>query len=93
MGGAELMSDSPGAISPEALPRPGEIALLTAIDVALDVPADELPRRATLVRRYIGAALAAVPGSRRATLLVTAQMLARELSQDPAADDDGHRSQ
>jgi len=31
------MSDSPGAISPESLPRPGEIALLTAIDVALDV--------------------------------------------------------
>jgi hypothetical protein len=87
------MSDSSGAISPESLPRPGEVALLTAIDVAPDVPADQLPRRVTLVRRYIGAALAAVPGSRRTTLLVIAQMLARELSQDSAAYGDGHRSQ
>jgi hypothetical protein len=93
MGGAGLMSDSPGAISPESLPRPGEIALLTAVNVALDVPADQLPSRVALVRHYIDAALAAVPGSRRATLLVTAQMLARDLSQDPAADGDGHRSQ
>ncbi len=87
------MSDNSGAISPELLPRPGEVALLTAIDAALDVPADQLPRRVTLVRRYIGAALAAVPGSRRATFLVIAQMLARDLNQDPPTDGDGHRSQ
>lgn len=86
------MSDSPGAISPESLPRPGEVALLTAIDAALDVPADRMPGRVALVRRYIGAALDAVPGSRRATLLVIAQMLARDISQDPAADGGDHRS-
>jgi hypothetical protein len=86
------MSDNPGAISPESLPRPGEIALLTAIDAALDVPADKLPGRVTFVRRYIGAALNAVPGSRRATFLVIAQMLARDVSQDPATDRGGHRS-
>lgn len=91
--GAELMSGSSGGISPESLRRPGEIALLTAIDAALDVPVGQLPGRVTLVRRYIGAALGAVPGSRRATLLVIAQMLARDLSQEPAADGDGHRPQ
>jgi hypothetical protein len=87
------MSDNSGAVSPELLPRPGEVALLTAIDAALDVPASQLPRRVALVRRYIGAALAAVPGNRRATFLVIAQMLTRDLSQDPAADGDGPRSQ
>jgi hypothetical protein len=87
------MNDSARAISPESLPRPGEVALLTAIDAALDVPADELPGRVSLVRRYIGAALDAVPGSRRTTFQVIAQMLARDLNQDPAADGDGHRSQ
>jgi hypothetical protein len=86
------MNDNSSAISPELLPRHGEVALLTAIDAALDVPAGQLPRRVTLVRRYISAALAAVPGNRRATFLVIAQMLARDLTQDPAADGDGHRS-
>ena len=76
-------------LSPESLPRPGEVALLTAINAALDVPAGELPGRVALVRRYIGAALDAVPGSRRVTFQVVAQMLARDASRDaPAADDD-----
>jgi hypothetical protein len=86
------MNDRPGAISPESLPRPGEIALLTAIDAALDVPVGELPGRVALVRRYIGAALDAVPGSRRATLMVIAQMLARDICKDPEDDSSGsHR--
>lgn len=74
------MSDRP-ALSPATLPRPGEVALLTAINAALDVPADELPGRVALVRRYIGAALDAVPGSRRATFLVIAQLMTRDTSQ------------
>ncbi len=83
------MNDRPGAFSPESLPRPGEVALLTAINAALDVPAGELPGRVALVRRYIGAALDAVPGSRRVTFQVVAQMLARDAGRDaPAADDD-----
>ena len=87
------MNDRHGTVSPESLPRPGEVALLTAIDAALDVPAGELPGRAALVRRYISAALDAVPGSRRARLMVIAQMLARDICQDPADDVGGsHRS-
>jgi hypothetical protein len=87
------MSNNSSAISPELLPRHGEVALLTAIDAALDVPADQMPHRVTLVRRYISAALAAVPGNRRATFLVIAQMLTRDLAQDPPADGNGHRTQ
>ncbi len=44
------MNDSRGAISPESLPRPGEVALLIAINAVLDVPADELPGRNRLRR-------------------------------------------
>lgn len=77
------MNDRPGTISPESLRRPGEIALLTVIDAVLDVPVSELPDRVALVRRYLGVALDAVPGSRRTTFLVIAQMLAREASQNP----------
>lgn len=82
------MNDRPGAISPESLPRPGEVALLTAINAVLDVPADELPGRVALVRRYVGAALDAVPGTRRVTFQVIAQMLARDASRDSLADGD-----
>ena len=57
------MNDRSRALSPESLPKPGEVALLTAIDAVLDVPAGELPGRVALVRRYIGAALD-VPGRR-----------------------------
>jgi len=85
------MNDNSSAISPALLPRHGEVALLTVIDAALDVPAGQLPHRVTLVRRYISAALAAVPGNRRATFLVIAQMLARDLTQEPAADGGGQR--
>ena len=56
------MNESPGVLSPGSLPRPGEVALLTAISAVLDVPADELRGRFALVRRYIGAAPEAVPG-------------------------------
>jgi hypothetical protein len=90
--GTSSINDRPGAISPESLPRPGEVALLTAIDVALDVSVGELPGRVALVRRYIGAALDAVPGSRRATLLVIAQMLARDVNQDSTAEGSDRRA-
>jgi len=70
------------AVTPESLPRPGEVALLTAISAVLDVPADSLPGRVALVRRYIAAALDAVPGSRRATFQVIAQLMLRDASQD-----------
>jgi hypothetical protein len=87
------MNDRTGAISPESLPRPGEVALLTAIDAALDVPAAELPGRVALVRHYIGAALDAVPGSRRVTFQVIAQMLARDAIRDSPADGNDHLPQ
>ena len=76
------MNDRPGILSPESLPRPGEVALLTAIDAVLEVPASELPGRVALVRRYVGAALEAVPGTRRATFQVVAQMLVRDASRE-----------
>ena len=87
------MNDRTGAISPESLPRPGEVALLTAIDAVLDVPASELPGRVALVRHYIGAALDAVPGSRRVTFQVVAQMLARDSIRDSLADGNYHLPQ
>jgi hypothetical protein len=74
------MNDHHGVLSPESLPKPGEVALLTVINAVLDVPADELPGRVALVRHYVAAALDAVPGSRRTTLRVIAQLLAREAS-------------
>jgi len=76
------MNESPGTLSPASLPRPGEVALLTAISAVLDVPAGELPGRVALVQRYIGAALDAVPGARRVTFQVVAQMLVRDASRD-----------
>jgi hypothetical protein len=36
------MNDHPGILSPESLPRVGEVALLTAIDGVLEAPAGEL---------------------------------------------------
>jgi hypothetical protein len=83
-----LMNDHRGTLSPESLPRPGEVALLTAINAVLDVPEGELPGRVALVRRYIGAALDSVPGTRRVTFQVVAQMLARDASRDSPADGD-----
>jgi hypothetical protein len=80
------MTDRPGDLSPESLPRSGEVALLTAINAVLDVPAGRLPGRVALVRRYIGAALDAVPGTRRVTFQVVAQMLVRDASQNSPAD-------
>lgn len=56
------MNDHPGMFSPESLPRIGEVARLTAIDAVLEAPGDELPNRVALVRRYITAALDALPG-------------------------------
>jgi hypothetical protein len=80
------MNDRPGILSPGSLPRPGEVALLTAIDAVLEVPDAELPGRVALVRRYIEAALGALPGSRRAAFGVVAQMLVRDASRDSPAD-------
>jgi hypothetical protein len=80
------MNDRPEVLSPESLPRPGEVALLTAINAVLDVPAGKLPGRAALVRRYVGAALEAVPGTRRVAFQVIAQMLVRDASRDSPAD-------
>jgi hypothetical protein len=79
----QLMNDHRSAISPESLPKPGEVALLTVINVVLDVPADELPGRVALVRHYVAAALDAVPGTRRTTFQVIAQLLAREANHVP----------
>ena len=50
---------------PRLVTELAEVTMLTAISAVLDVPADELPGRVALVRRYIGAALEAVPGARR----------------------------
>jgi hypothetical protein len=82
------MSDRHDALTPESLPGPGEIALPTAIDSVLDVPASELPGRVALARRYIGAALDAIPGSRRARFLVIAQLMVRDVSRPCIPDED-----
>jgi hypothetical protein len=87
------MNDRSRALSPDSLPRPGEVALLTAIKAVLDVPPGELPGRVALVRHYIGAALDAVPGSRRVTFQVIAQMLARDAIRDSPADGNDHLPQ
>jgi hypothetical protein len=81
--GRSLMNDRAEILTPESLPRPGEVALLTAINAVLDVPAGELPGRVAPVRRYVGAALEAVPGTRRVAFQVIAQMLVRDVSRDP----------
>ena len=87
------MNDRSRALSPDSLPRPGEVALLTAIKAVLDVPPGELPGRVALVRHYIGAALDAVPGSRRVTFQVIPQMLARDAIRDSPADGNDHLPQ
>jgi hypothetical protein len=80
--------DSRPAIPP--LPRTGEVAMLTAINAALDAPPAELPDRVALVRHYLGAALDAEHGSRRATYKVLAHLIVRDLirswSLTPGAD-------
>jgi hypothetical protein len=79
------VSDNPGL--PEAVSLPGgsgEIALLTAISAALDAEPGDLPARVELVRRYLGAALDAPTGNRRATFKVIAQLIVRDLSHDPS---------
>jgi len=62
------MNDRPGILSPESLPRPGEVALLTAIDAVLE----------------------AVPGTRRVTFQVVAQMLVRDASRESPANAGDH---
>jgi hypothetical protein len=69
--------DSRPAIPP--LSRTGEVALLTAINAALDAPPGELPDRVTMVRHYIGAALDAEHGNRRATYKALAHLIVRDL--------------
>jgi len=59
----------------------GEVALLAAIDAALDGARDESGRVA-LVRRYIGLALEMRPAGRRATFTVIARMITRDISED-----------
>jgi hypothetical protein len=57
-----------------------DMALLTAINYALDVPADQLTVRVTLVRSYLRYALDTLPDTRRsATLRVIAGMIARDI--------------
>jgi hypothetical protein len=80
------MNDHPGTLSPESLPRVGEIAPLAAIDAVLDAPAGELPDRVALVRRYIKAALDALPGTRPVAFQVIAQMLIRDATRDSPAE-------
>jgi hypothetical protein len=85
------MNDRSEILTPESLPRPSEVALLTPINAVLDAPAGELPGRVALVRRYVGAALDAVPGTRRVAFQVIAQMLVRNASRDcPIDADDRH---
>jgi len=85
------MDESPGILSPASLPRPGEVALLTAISAVLDVPASQVPGRVALVRRDIAAALEAVPDTWRVTFQVVAQMLVRDASRaSRAGADDRH---
>lgn len=75
------MDHSPALLTPASLPGgSGEIALLIAIRAALDTTPDELPGRAALVREYISVAIDAVPGSRRATFKVLAQMIVRDIN-------------
>jgi hypothetical protein len=75
------MSEHPGPAEAVTLPGgSGEIALLTAIDAALDAEPGDLPARVELVRHYLGAALEAPTGSRRATFKVIAQLIIRDLS-------------
>jgi hypothetical protein len=62
----------------------GEIALLTAIDAALDTSPERLPGRVALVRRYLDAALDAEPGIRRATFKVIAHLIVREMTGEEA---------
>jgi hypothetical protein len=79
------MSQRPG--SPAAISLPGgngEVALLTAIDAALDASPGDLPGRVALVRRYLGAALDAEPGNRRATFKVIAQLIVRDMTREEA---------
>ncbi len=72
----------PGHQSAISLPGGnGEVALLTAIDAALDAAPAELPGRVAMLRRYLGAALDAEPGNRRATYKVIAQLIVRDMSQ------------
>lgn len=76
------MSEHPRPPASVLLPGgSGEVALLTAIDAALDAGPGELPGRVALVRRYIGAAVDATPGSRKATFKVIAQLIIRDLAQ------------
>lgn len=60
-----------------------DVALLTAIDQALDVPEDELASRVALVRGYLRYVLDALPDTRRnATFRVIAGMIARDTGQE-----------
>ncbi len=63
-----------------------DIALLTAIDPALDVPRAELPARVALVRGYLRYVLDAIPGTHRtASFQVIAGMIARDANLDQQA--------
>jgi hypothetical protein len=60
-----------------------DIALLTAIDRALDVPVDELPSRVELVRGYLGYVLDTLPDTRRnSAFRVIAGMIARDTGRE-----------
>lgn len=60
-----------------------DVALLTAIDHALDVPEDELASRVALVRRYLRYLLDGLPDTRRNDRFqVMAGMIARDVSEE-----------
>jgi hypothetical protein len=76
-----LVTGSSSPALPGARPSAsGEVALLAAIDAALDGVRDESGRVA-LVRRYIGVALEMRPAGRRATFTVIAKMITRDITQ------------
>ncbi len=60
--------------------------MLTAISAVLDVPADELPGRVALVRRYIGAVLEGGARRPRASRSRWSQMLVRDASRDRSSE-------
>lgn len=80
------MTDPPAKTPPPPPPwRPvgGDMALLCAIDEALDVPPGDLPGRVALVRGYLSYVLGAHPGANRtATFRVIGDMITRDISHE-----------
>jgi hypothetical protein len=82
------MSEPRPVVPPAMSWRPvgGDMALLTAIDQALDAPKGELPGRVALVRGYLRYVLEALPRTNRnASFQVIAGMIARDTDPEQSA--------